>query len=295
MESDTYHISVLPKEVVEYLAIRPGKKYIDATLGGGGHTSQIVALGGRVLGIDVDEEALRYVESRIKNLESRGEHLQLAHGNFKDIDTIAKEAGFENVSGILFDLGVSSHQLDEAERGFSFQHNGPLDMRMGRDLNVQAKDLVNALGRNELKLLFERFGEERFAGKIASTIVEKRKAAPIETTEQLARIVRSVVRGEKHVDPATRVFQALRIAVNDELESIAVALPKAVELLEPGGRLVVISFHSLEDRIVKHALLEFEAQGLGTILTKKPIVPSEEEQETNRRSRSAKLRIFEKN
>ena len=196
---------------------------------------------------------------------------------------------------MLFDLGVSSHQLDTPERGFSFGKSGPLDMRMDQSLSVSAKELVNGLGKKELKELFERFGEDRFAERIATYITKRRLVQPIETTEQLATIIkRAVPFDQSDIHPATRIFQALRIVVNDELHALEEALPQALELLQDKGRLVVISFHSLEDRIVKHSFDAFEKAGKGAILTDKPLQPKEAEMTANRRSRSSKLRVFER-
>jgi 16S rRNA (cytosine1402-N4)-methyltransferase len=293
-----YHTSVLLQETIEQLQIKKGSRYIDGTLGGGGHTSEILKCGGKVLGIDVDEDALDFVENdlrlKIKDLRL-GTDLFLAKGNFKDIDILARESGFTDVSGILLDLGISSHHVDAAERGFSFLKTAQLDMRMDKTLQVTAGDLVNALTKNELIDLFINLGEEPFAKTIASHIVEARKIKRIETTTELAEIIKkSVPYSKKGISPATKAFQALRIAVNDELNVLIETLPKAVSLLESGGRLAIISFHSLEDRIVKRSFLEFEEKGMGTIITKKPIVPTEEEIAHNSRSRSSKLRVFEK-
>lgn len=288
----TYHVSVLLEESIDALNVKPDKKYIDATLGGGGHTSEIMKRGGRVLGIDADQDAINYVTHELK-LDEKG--LIIAKGNFKEIDRLARENEFEQVAGIVFDLGISSHHVDDPTRGFSFQKEGPLDMRMDKDLGVKAADLVNVLNKTQLYELFTKFGEERFARSIANSIVNARKTHPITTTTELSQIInRLVPRGLKNVNPATRIFQALRIAVNDELTSIEEALPKAIRLLEKNGRLAVISFHSLEDRIVKNTFLSLSEQGVGKIITKKPMVPTLEEQEKNKRSRSAKLRIFEK-
>ena len=287
---NNYHTSVLLQEVLDYLELKRGKWYIDATLGGGGHTQAILERGCRVLGIDVDQDALNHVRQRLGS----NEDLVLARGNFREIDTLAKEHGLEKVSGILFDVGVSSYQLDTPERGFSFQ-DGPLDMRMDQQLSVTAGDLVNGLTNKELQELFVRLGEERYARSIAKHIEVYRKEQLIRTTGELVGIIRQAVPHlPTKVHPATRVFQALRIAVNDELHALSEALPKAVNLLESGGRLVVISFHSLEDRIVKRAFVTFEQEGLGKIITKKPIEATEDELGENRRSRSAKLRVFEK-
>lgn len=270
-----YHIPVLLKEAIEYLSVKPGEKYIDCTYGGGGHFKAIEAAGGIVLGIDQDPEAHAPV-----------------HGNFAHLKEIATEAGFAPVSGILFDLGVSSHQLEMDYRGFSFGHDAKLDMRMNPDeQTVTAADLVNAGGKIELANLFWKFGEERASRAIAKAIVANR---PISSTNQLAEIILRVRHKNKndHTHPATRVFQALRIAVNDELASLEAALPQAVELLVPGGRLVVISFHSLEDRIVKSFMKDNVSL---RILTAKPVTPTEEEVEENPRARSGKLRVACKN
>jgi len=293
-----YHTSVLLQETIEQLQIKNGSRYIDGTLGGGGHTFAVLDLGGTVLGLDVDQDALDYVEEKLKTQNANvkiGENLFLAKGNFKDIDILAKENGFTKVSGILLDLGISSHHVDAAERGFSFLKTAPLDMRMDKTLQVTAGDLVNALTKNELIDLLINLGEEPFAKAIASHIVEARKTKRIETTTELAEIIKkSVPYSKKGISPATKAFQALRIAVNDELNILIETLPKAFSLLESGGRLAVISFHSLEDRIVKRSFMEFEAKGMGTVITKKPIVPTEEEIAHNSRSRSSKLRVFEK-
>lgn len=285
-----YHTSVLLHEAREVLRVRTGKKYIDATLGGGGHSLEIIKHGGIVLGIDVDAEALEFVRKNFKF-----PNLTVTPGNFKDIDQIAKENEFIKVAGILFDLGVSGHQIDQEERGFSFQKDAPLDMRMDKKLSVSAKDLINALTKGELYELFTKLGEDHFAKVISDNIVSARGIKPITTTGELAKIViRSYPKGYTKIHPATKVFQALRIAVNDELHNLQQALPKAVDLLEHEGRLVVISFHSLEDRIVKNYFKDFERKNLGKNLTEKPDIPSKEEMERNKKSRSAKMRVFEK-
>ena len=290
IEMNSYHTSVLLQETIEGLNVTAGKRYIDGTLGGGGHTAEILKRGGKVLGIDVDEDALDFVKNKIQS-----ENLVLAKGNFKDIDRIAKKNGFESVSGILLDIGVSGHHVDTAERGFSFQREGPLDMRMDKDLQVSAGDLINVLTKNELFELFTKLGEEPFARSIVASILNARKIKRIETTIELSDIIRKAVPfSKKGINPATKVFQALRIAVNDELNSLIEALPKAVSLLEGGGRLTVISFHSLEDRIVKRTFLEFAEKGKGRVVTKKPLIPSDVEIAANSRSRSSKLRVFEK-
>lgn len=291
---NNYHIPVLLQEVLQYLDIKSGRSYIDATLGGGGHTIAMLERGSRVLGIDVDSDAIIYVQAKIKKQRSKSRNnFVVAQGNFAQIYQIAQENGFDHVDGILMDIGVSSHQFDTPERGFSFQP-GPLDMRMGTTLSVTAADLVNGLTERELIELFTRLGEEPYARKIARLIIDARKHAPLQTTDQLAGMIKTALHAGEGIHPATRVFQALRIAVNDELHALRDSLPQAVSLLKPGGRLLVISFHSLEDRIVKQAFTQFENEGLGEILTKKPVIATDTEVLQNRRARSAKLRVFAK-
>lgn len=287
----SYHKSVLLQQTIDALQIRPGEKYIDATLGGGGHTGEIVQRSGLVLGIDQDSDAISY------NTEKFGNNtlVTIAQGNFEDIERIAKEHGFENVSGVLYDLGISSHHVDEGTRGFSFLQEAPLDMRMNKELAVTATDLINGLNKGELMQLFEKYGEEYFARRIAEAIIKEREKGKIETTTRLAQIIARVYPGGmKKVHPATKVFQALRIAVNDEMMVLEKSLPQALTLLAIGGRIAVISFHSLEDRIVKKQFEKWEQEGKGKVITKKPLIPTEEEIEENRRARSAKLRVFEK-
>jgi 16S rRNA (cytosine1402-N4)-methyltransferase len=291
---NNYHTSVLLQEVLTFLAVKHAGLYIDCTLGGGGHTFEIISRGGKVLGFDVDDDAVSFVKEKLREKGlSEGKELTIVQANFNQLEKIAPKLGFESVDGILLDLGVSSHQFDEPIRGFSFK-DGPLDMRMGRDLGVRAADLINGLTEKELVELFERFGEEPFARRIAKAIVDSRKVNPLLTTQQLADLIRSVVRGEQGIHPATRVFQALRIAVNDELNVLHEVLPQAIRLLKPQGRLVVISFHSLEDRIVKHTFDQYKKESTVTILTDKPVTATEEEVLQNRRARSAKLRAIEK-
>jgi len=291
-----YHISVLLQDTINYLEIKPREQYIDGTIGGGGHTLEILKKGGRVLGIDVDQDALQYIknDNAFKDYLLNG-NLVLANGNFKDINKIANENRFKTVSGILLDLGISSHHVDQAHRGFSFQKDGPLDMRMDTRLVVTAADLVNGLTKNELFELFTRYGEERYARVIVTQIIKYRKNEKIKSTKELAEIIKNVVPFKNDgIHPATKVFQALRILVNDELNVLKETLPEDIKLLESKGRLAIISFHSLEDRIVKQSFLEFESTGLGKVITKKPIVPSTKEITINSRSRSSKLRVFEK-
>ena len=288
---DEFHTSVLLHEVIDGLDIEVGKKYIDATLGGGGHGLEIVKRGGQVLGIDVDEEAIEYVKRIIGNwkFDPPKWRMKLVQGNFADIGEIAKENGFEKVAGILFDLGVSLHQLKTPERGFSFQKEGPLDMRMDPESgSAKAADLVNGLYEHELIELFEKYGGERMARAVARAICSARQVKRIETTGELAGVVERVKNRQGRIHPATQVFQALRIAVNDELGSLERALPQIAELLEERGKVAIISFHSLEDRIVKQFFKEKMH-----MVTKKPITASEAEIRMNPRARSAKLRIYE--
>lgn len=306
MTKGQFHKSVLLKESLGFLQVKKGKKYIDGTLGGGGHTFEILKLGGKVLGIDLDQDAIDFVskkwKEKQKELKVDKKNLIIINGNFKDIGEIARINNFSNVDGIILDLGVSSHQIDEAERGFSFLRSGPLDMRMDRKSNTRAMDLVNVLAKGELYDIFSRLGQERRARSISDGIVGARRVKAIETTDDLVEVIREAygIR-KKTLLPFERtlisqkVFQALRILVNNELESLENALPKAIDLLSENGRLLVISFHSLEDRIVKKSFIEHEKKGKGLMITKKPILPSREETENNRRSKSAKLRVFEKN
>ncbi|MDP2637873.1 MAG: 16S rRNA (cytosine(1402)-N(4))-methyltransferase RsmH [Candidatus Levybacteria bacterium] len=297
-----YHKSVLLQKTIDGLRVKKDGKYIDATLGGGGHTKQILELGGVVLGIDADQDSIDHVrELKIKNSKLKiWERLRIIRGNFRDIDKIAHSNSFNNIAGIIFDLGVSSHQIDSSRRGFSFQSEGPLDMRMDQELGVTARDLIKILTKEELCEIFTKYGEESRAWIISDAIVKARNIKPIETTGELARVIENGLKrkgmsaGFSPASQSKKVFQALRIIVNDELNAIGEALPKAVDLLEENGRLCVISFHSLEDRIVKNKFIEFEEKSLGEIITEKPMVPSEKEIEENNRARSAKLRIFER-
>lgn len=299
---ENFHAPVMLNEALEYLNVRAGGKYIDATIGGGGHSAAILKKGGCVLGIDVDPEAIDFCHKQLKNPKG----LRLIQGNFKDIDGIAKKNNFGKVSGILFDLGMSSWQIEKSGRGFSFSKDESLDMRMNPRLAVTAADLVNGLSKKELYDLFTKFGEEKFSRPIADFIVRIRRVRPITKTRELAKLVEKVYKNkfgqiqghagrfESKIHPATRVFQALRIVVNDELENLRVALPKAIDLLELDGRLVVISFHSLEDRIVKQQFSRSTGGGKVKSLTKKPVRPSPKEIQQNPRARSAKLRAIEK-
>jgi len=290
------HKPVLLKESIKFLKIKKGKKYIDATLGGGGHTKKILELGGNVLGIDRDPEAIKRIENELSNYIKEGK-LILSRGNFENLEDIAMENKFNQVSGIIFDLGMSSDQF-ESNRGFSFMKDEPLDMRMDPDLGVTAADLINALSPSELYGLFVRLAQVERARDITAAIVNRRKSGQIRTTKELVEIIESVPvhRRQKDLHPATKIFMALRIAVNNETENLERALPQAARLLEPGGRLAVISFHQGEDRIAKQffRLYRFQVKPGMTEVNKKPIMASEKEVEFNPRSRSARLRIGEK-
>lgn len=291
---DDYHIPVLLSETIELLQVKNGKKYVDCTVGGGGHTRLILERGGTVLAIDQDREAIEWNEKDKRGwiLEKK---LFLRQGNFAHLKEIIEKEEWGGIDGILMDLGVSSHQLETDYRGFSFNKAGKLDMRMDPNgQTVTAGDLVNAGSEKELANLFWKFGEERDSRRIAKEIVENRKQKVIETTDELAKIVLKASRANRsdRTHPATRIFQALRIAVNDELANLETALLQATEVLGTGGRLAVISFHSLEDRIVKNFFRD-KADTLQT-KTNKPVTPTKEEIDANPRARSGKLRVVEK-
>lgn len=296
-----YHKSVLLKEVIEALKVKKGRWYLDSTLGDGGYGLEILKLGGNVIGIDVDPEALKRTKKRFENLEFGDDRFRLIQGNFRDINSLILQTeterskfGAKHMAGAIFDLGVSSLQLESPERGFSFGKEGPLDMRMDPSLGIQALDLVNNLSRKELYGLFNKLGEEKYSWRLAGSLELARKVKPFTTTIELAEVVEKALGGVREkIHPATRVFQALRIAVNDELGALEEGLESVKDLIENDGRIIIISFHSLEDRIVKVSFRDWEERGLGKVLTKKPIVPTEEEVRNNFRSRSAKMRVFE--
>ncbi len=292
----TEHVPVLLKEVLSYLDLKPGDDVIDATLGGGGHASAILettAPNGRLLGIEWDGRTL---EETRKTLSRFGSRAMLVHGSYRDLGRFARAHALSNVSAVLFDLGYSSFQIDDPERGFSFRFDSPLDMRYDAGNELTAADVVNGWPKEELVRILREYGEERAAGRIAEAIVRARERALVATTGRLAEIVARAVPergrrpggGKPKIHPATQTFQAIRIAVNDELGNLRAALPQAVDLLKPGGKLAVISFHSLEDRIVK----DFFKQTSGLrVVTERPVPPGGEEVEFNPRSRSAKLRV----
>lgn len=273
---------------------KPGENFIDCTIDGGGHAKEIlkkISPDGKLLGIDLDEEMIKNTRAEIKN-----ENLILVNDNFKNLKKITEEKKFSPVSGILIDLGWSSIQIEKSGRGFSFLKDEPLDMRYS-NFRMTAAEAVNQLSEKDLADIFWQYGEERFSRRIAKKIVETRKKKRILTTLDLVEAVKAAVPGKYErgrIHPATRVFQALRIYVNQELENLKAVLPQAVEILAPGGRLAVISFHSLEDRIAKNFFREMKKEGRLEILTKKPIVAGEEEIKLNPRARSAKLRAIVK-
>jgi len=308
------HLPVLANEVIEMLAPVPGSLHIDATLGGGGHTERILEAAnpdGRLLGLDADPAAIARVAARLT--PRFGDRLVLRQANFADLATVAPAAGFSSVDGCLFDLGLSSYQLADRDRGFGFRAGGPLDMRFDVNRGVAASELLGTLDAAELTALFRRYGEEPKAPRIARAIVEARRVAPISTAEELAALVERTAppnpRLRRRTHPATRVFQALRIAVNEELDALQAGLAAALDLLHPGGRLVVLSYHSLEDRIVKRF---FQAERRGCVcppevpvcvcgrnprlrlVTSPSLTPSAAEIAANPRARSARLRAAER-
>ena len=309
--SGFHHVSVLLWECMDGLNIKPDGIYVDGTLGGAGHSSQIAArlTTGRLIGIDRDPIALKAAGERLAPF---GDRVTLVHSNFCQIKQVLEELGIDGVDGILLDLGVSSPQLDDGSRGFSYMADAPLDMRMNNQDSLTAHTVVNQWSYEELRRILFDYGEERYAPKIAAAICSRREQKPIETTLELVEIIRSAMpaaalREKQH--PAKRSFQAIRIAVNDELGSVEKLMGDAVDCLNPGGRLVIITFHSLEDRIVKVGMAE-AAKGCTCppnfpvcvcgkkpkvqLITRKPIVSGEEELENNPRARSAKLRVCEK-
>ena len=305
------HKSVLLKETVDSVFTTPDGIYVDCTLGGGGHSAQLLqrlGLSGQLICFDQDQKAVDFAKERF----SGDRRVTIIHKNFIDLEKTLNENGFLPVTGIMFDLGVSSPQLDEAERGFSYMNDAPLDMRMDRNSRLTAKDIVNDWSVEDIADIIRQYGEEKWASRIAKFIAEKRKERPIETTGQLVEIIKSAVPAAARREgphPAKRTFQAIRIAVNRELEVLESALDQALSCLDVGGRLAVITFHSLEDRIVKNKFQSWIGKctcppgfpvcrcGSTTLakpITKKPLLPTNQEEEENPRARSAKLRVAEK-
>lgn len=315
------HLPVMPEEVIKFLACKHGKIYVDGTVGGGGHASLILnasmpadkpqnkAIGGKIIGMDWDEDAIKAAMERFKDYSER---LTLVRENFANIKRVMGDLNIKAVGGILLDLGVSSYHLERPDRGFSFRFDAPLDMRMDKRQKLTAYNIVNELSMKELEKIILEYGEERWAKRIAVAIIEKRRHGPISTTKELSNLVSFAIPKKFHpidIHPATRTFQAIRIAVNDELNNLKKAVDDGVGLLEPGGRMVIISFHSLEDRIVKESFRklakgcicpnDFPKCVCGQkpklhIVTKRPVTPSPEEISKNPRARSAKLRAAER-
>lgn len=301
------HEPIMLEECISNLKIKSDGIYVDGTIGGAGHSSKIVenlSESGLLIGIDRDQEALKASGKRLEKYRN----VKYVWGNHEQIKEHVENIGINKVDGILLDLGVSSYQIDEPTRGFSYTKNAKLDMRMNKEQNLTAEEIVNSYSKEELSDIFFKYGEEKFSKRISEKIVESRNEKRIETTYELADIIRAAVPKDA-IDSFKRVFQALRIEVNGELKDLEKAIKDSVELLNDGGRICIITFHSLEDRIVKNTFVELEgrctcpkdfpvcvcnAKSFGKIITKKPIIPTEEEQERNPRSRSAKLRVFEK-
>lgn len=289
------HVPVLRGRVIELLAPKPGSTIADCTIGEGGHAEAIlekIIPGGRLIGVDKDQEALDAAAERLKKY---GNLVSLIKEDYKNLDKVLSKLGVDRLDGIIFDLGLSSLQLGGPHRGFSFKVDAPLDMRMDTSGERSARDLVNKLAVDELDRIIEEYGEERFHRRIAKAIAQARKIKPIDTTRQLSEIILKALpyRGAR-IHPATRTFQALRIAVNDELASLEEILRKLPDILEKGGRACIISYHSLEDRRVKNCFRDYAKSGLMKVITKKPITPDIEEVRSNPRSRSAKLRAAER-
>jgi len=294
MDQKSYsHLSVMKDEVIKFLITDPGGLYLDATIGLGGHSLGILnslSASGKVLGLDMDPEALEIAGQKLLNFHDQ---FLPVHANFKTLGTILRDRGFFPLSGALFDLGISSMQLDNPKKGFSFTHTGPLDMRFSPDNPLTAALIINRWPEEQIARVLLEFGEEPNAQKIAGAIARRRDKSPFQTTSDLASLIESVV-PRKKTHSATRSFMALRIAVNAELDNIEPGIESAVALLKNGGKLLVITFHSLEDRIVKRLFDSLEARGICRFLQEKSLKPSPEEIESNARARSARLRIMEK-
>ena len=309
---DFKHISVLLDETIDGLDIKPDGIYVDGTLGGGGHSYEILkrlSPKGRLIGIDQDGEAVKAAGERLKEFENQ---ITLVRSNYCEIDKVLKELNVEKVDGILLDIGVSSYQLDNLERGFSYKSDAPLDMRMDTRQELTAADVVNTYSENELFKIIKDYGEDKFAKNIAKHIVLARKEKPLETTKELSEVIKRAIPMKvqaKGGHPAKKTFQAIRIEVNQELTVLKESIDKMIDLLKPNGRICIITFHSLEDRIVKTKFRENEnpctcppnfpvcvcgKKSKGKVITRKPIIPSEDEIEENKRAKSSKLRIFER-
>lgn len=296
-KSTAQHIPVMNAEVQEQLSLKAGDIVVDCTLGLGGHAkscAEKVGDQGRVIGIDRDGQALALAKENLAEVAGR---YSFIHNDYRNLDQILFDLGVKKVNAVLMDLGVSSMQLDDPQRGFSIREDGPLDMRMDQENFISAYDLVNSLSEKEISFILKKYGEERWHNRIARFLVQERSHRPIETTKELSDIVwRAIPKHNRYqnIHPATRTFQAIRIAVNRELESLEIALEKCVDALAEGGRICVIAFHSLEDRIVKQTFRSLAKEGKIEILTKKPLRPLEEETARNIRARSARLRAAQK-
>jgi len=289
------HKPVMVDEVLDYLNLQSGQTILDCTVGSGGHAVRIldkIKPDGFLIGIDKDMEILQTTKQSLSKITGK---FKLYHADYSDVDEVLRQADIDEVNGVLLDLGVSSLQFDQADRGFSFAKEAPLDMRMDRSCGITAQNLIQRLSETELAELLWKYGEERWSRRIARAVLKEEKGAGITSTRQLAAIVERVVpRGKSKIHPATRVFQALRIAVNKELDNLEIFLDKIYNYMALGARIVIISFHSLEDRIVKNKFIQKAKQNIFKVLTKKPVTPREAEIEENVRSRSAKLRAAER-
>ncbi len=300
------HLPVMPEEVIESLEVKPGGVYVDGTLGGGGHSELIAKMGGKLIGIDRDQEAITAASQRLSAYNPT-----IVNDNFNNINAILDKLGVDKIDGAILDLGMSSHQIDNKSRGFSYNHDAPLDMRMDRESTITAKDIVNRCSQEELTKILFHYGEETYTRKIVQRIMYAREQKPVETTTELAHLIKSAIPAwtkDPRV-PVRRVFQAIRIAVNDELSGLGNALDDFCSRLKEGGRLAVITFHSLEDRIVKTKFANLatdcvcppdfpvcncDKEPQCIVITKKPILPSQAELSANTRAASAKLRVIEK-
>lgn len=297
MSEEALHLPVMAREVEEFLNPQAGGCFLDGTLGLAGHSvliAQKIGSSGRLIALDKDQKALALARKKLSTFTGK---VDLVHSDFRDFDVVLKKLGVDAVDGMLFDLGISSFQLDAPERGFSFRSEGPLDMRMNQDALTSAADIINTLQEEDLANVIFTFGEERFSRRIAKAIVQYRARKKIETTKELEEIIFTSVpvsyRRQK-IHPATRTFQAIRIAVNRELESLQLIMDKCADYLKEGGRIGVISFHSLEDRIVKEKFKSLAKSGIMTLIVKKPLRPSDDEIKSNPRARSARFRVAER-
>jgi len=297
MSNQTIHIPVMSREILTFLNLQPGAVVVDGTLGTAGHANAILdVIGekGRLIGIDRDKDSLTFASERLKKFS---QSCQLIQDDYRNLDQILQHLGINEVDAILLDLGISSYQLDNPERGFSLKLDGPLDMRMDQQSYISAYDLINALSEREISSILRNFGQERWHNRIAHYLVTQRAKSPIESTKDLTNtVLRAIPSRYQHqkIHPATRTFQAIRIAVNRELEALEIVLNKSIDFLKVGGRIGVIAFHSLEDRIVKEKFRSFVKAHTGKLIFKKPLRPTDEETSVNPRSRSARLRVLER-